>query len=50
MFEKEARERGLGDNLPFIRALVKIQGFEMIHRQSDHAKNWPSYLMATTKA
>jgi hypothetical protein len=30
IFEKEAKERGLDDNPPFIRAVVKIQEFEKI--------------------
>jgi hypothetical protein len=50
MLERGAKERGLGDNLPFIRALAKIQGLEKIHIKGHYAKHWPSYLMAKTSA
>lgn len=50
MLERGTQERGLGDNVLFIRGLAKIQGLEKIHLQGYYAKNWPSYLMATTKA
>lgn len=39
-----ARERGLGDNLDFVRALGKIQGLEKLVINGYYAKNWPAYL------
>ncbi|PVH71889.1 hypothetical protein DL98DRAFT_660356 [Cadophora sp. DSE1049] len=38
------RERGLGDNLDFVRALGKIQGLEKLLISGYYAKNWPAYL------
>jgi len=37
-------ERGLGDNLLFVRALGKIKGLEELVIQGCYAKNWPTYL------
>ncbi|KAJ5994133.1 hypothetical protein N7451_009857 [Penicillium sp. IBT 35674x] len=48
--ERGAKERGLGDNVLFIRALAKIQGLERIHLKGYFAMHWPSYLMASTGA
>lgn len=45
-----AKERGLGDNVLFIRALARFQGLEKIHIRGHYAKHWPSYLMAKTSA
>jgi hypothetical protein len=42
--ERGARERGLGDNLDFVRALGKIQGLEKLVIEGYYAKNWPAYL------
>jgi len=39
-----ARERGLGDNLDFVRALGKIRGLEKLVISGYYAKNWPAYL------
>jgi hypothetical protein len=39
-----ARERGLGDNPDFVRALGKIQGLEKLVIEGYYAKNWPAYL------
>lgn len=39
-------ERGLGDNLDFVRALGKIQGLEKLVIRGYYAKNWPAYLNA----
>ncbi|KAJ5552380.1 hypothetical protein N7494_001758 [Penicillium frequentans] len=50
MLKRGAKERGLGDNVFFIRALAKIQGLENIHIKGHYAKPWPSYLMAKTGA
>jgi hypothetical protein len=50
MLERGAKERGLGDNLLFVRALAKIQGLEKIHMKGYYAKNWPSYLKTETSA
>lgn len=46
----EAKERGLGDNVLFIRALARFQGLEKIHIRGHYAKHWPSFLMAKTSA
>jgi hypothetical protein len=43
-FERGVRERGLGDNLDFVRALGKIQGLEKLVIEGYYAKNWPAYL------
>ncbi|KAJ5654970.1 hypothetical protein N7490_001999 [Penicillium lividum] len=50
MSERGAKERSLGNNILFIRALAKIQGLENIHIKGHYAKHWPSYLMAKTGA
>ncbi|TAQ88737.1 hypothetical protein B7494_g2908 [Chlorociboria aeruginascens] len=42
--QRGARERGLGDNLDFVRALGKIQGLEKLVISGYYAKNWPAYL------
>lgn len=42
--ERGAKERGLGDNLDFVRALGKIQGLEKLVIGGYYAKNWPAYL------
>lgn len=42
--ERGARERGLGDNLEFVRALGKIQGLKRLVITGYFAKNWPAYL------
>jgi len=39
-----ARERGLGDNLEFVRALGKIQTLEKLVISGFYAKKWPAYL------
>ncbi|CZR52175.1 uncharacterized protein PAC_02052 [Phialocephala subalpina] len=43
-FHRGAMERGLGDNLDFVRALAKIQGLEKLVITGHYAKNWHSYL------
>lgn len=48
--ERGAKERGLGDNVLFIRALAGIRGLEKIHLKGYYAIHWPSYLMANTGA
>lgn len=48
--KKGAKERGFGDNLPFVRALARIQGLEKLHIEGYYAKHWPSYLMDKTGA
>lgn len=40
----EARERGLGDNVLFVRALAKIKQLEKLKITGYYAENWPSYL------
>lgn len=50
MLKRGAKERGLGDNVSFIRTLAKIQGLEKISLSGHYAKHWPSYLMAKTSA
>ncbi|KAF4637558.1 hypothetical protein G7Y89_g540 [Cudoniella acicularis] len=42
--ERGAMERGLGDNLDFVRALGMIQGLEKLIIKGYYAKNWPIYL------
>ena len=42
--ERGAMERGLGDNLDFVRALGKIRGLEKLVIEGYYAKNWPGYL------
>ena len=39
-----AKERGLGDNLDFVRALGKIKGLDNLSFRGCYAKNWPAYL------
>lgn len=39
-----ARERGLGDNLDFVRALGKIRELEKLVIEGYYAKRWPAYL------
>ena len=39
-----AKERGLGDNLQFVRALGQIQGLETLVIEGYYAKRWPAYL------
>ncbi|RDL36559.1 Uncharacterized protein BP5553_05911 [Venustampulla echinocandica] len=39
-----ARERGLGDNLEFVRVLGKIRGLEKLVISGFYAKNWLAYL------
>ncbi|TVY13898.1 hypothetical protein LARI1_G006212 [Lachnellula arida] len=39
-----ATERGLGDNLDFVRALGRIKGLEKLVISGYYAKNWPAYL------
>jgi hypothetical protein len=43
-FERRVLERGLGDQLDFVRALGKIQGLETLVIDGYYAKNWPAYL------
>ncbi|TVY91793.1 hypothetical protein LAWI1_G002175 [Lachnellula willkommii] len=43
-FRQGATERGLGDNLDFVRALGRIQGLEKLVISGYYAKNWPAYL------
>jgi hypothetical protein len=45
--ERGAQERGLGDNLDFVRALGKIQGLEKLVIKGHYAKHWPAYLERT---
>ena len=45
--ERGAMERGLGDNLDFVRALGKIQGLEKLVIKGYYAKNWQAYLSKT---
>jgi hypothetical protein len=42
--ERGARERGLGDNLDFVRALGKFQQLERLLIRGYYAKNWVAYL------
>ncbi|KAG4434178.1 hypothetical protein IFR05_010336 [Cadophora sp. M221] len=46
-FRLGARERGLGDDLDFVRALGKIQGLEKLVVSGYYAKHWPAYLETT---
>jgi hypothetical protein len=46
-FRRGARERGLGDDLDFVRALGKIQGLEKLVISGYYAKHWPAYLERT---
>lgn len=39
-----AEERGLGDNILFVRALARIQRLEKLKTGGFYAKHWPSYL------
>lgn len=39
-----AKERGLGDNVLFVRALARIQGLEKLIIGGYYGKHWPSYL------
>ena len=41
---ERAPQRGLGDNLLFVRALAKIKGLDTLIINGFYAKNWPSYL------
>ncbi|OIW30197.1 hypothetical protein CONLIGDRAFT_548742, partial [Coniochaeta ligniaria NRRL 30616] len=50
MLQKGAKERGLGDNVLFVRAFAKIRGLEKIHLNGLYAKRWPSYLEEATGA
>jgi hypothetical protein len=43
-------ERGLGDDLDFLRALGKIQQLEKLFIEWYYAKNWPAYLEVKTGA
>ncbi|KAB5513319.1 hypothetical protein GE09DRAFT_1231946 [Coniochaeta sp. 2T2.1] len=43
-------ERGLGDNLAFVRALVKIKGLERMIICGYYGKHWPTYLERETGA
>ena len=43
-----AMERGLGDNLDFVRVLGKIQGLEKLVIKGCYAKNWPVCLERKT--
>ena len=49
-FAKGRVERGLGDDVPFIRAFAKIQTLQKILIRGSYAKNWPSYLETETGA
>lgn len=40
--ERGAKERGLGDNLDFVRLLGNIQGLEKLVIEGYYAKNWPA--------
>lgn len=42
--ERGAKERGLGDNLDFVRTLGNIQRLENLVIEGYYAKNWPAYL------
>ena len=44
---QRAIDRGLGDNLDFVRALGKIQGLDNLIIKGCYAKNWPAYLERT---
>ena len=39
-----AEQRGLGDNLEFVRALGQIKGLEKLAIRGYYAKRWPAYL------
>ena|SRR5438045_9153205 len=41
--EHRTEERGLGDNLHFVRALGKIEGLEKLVIEGYYAKHWPAY-------
>lgn len=38
------RDRGLGDNVPFVRALAKFRQLDKLKIRGWYARNWPSYL------
>ncbi|KAH7073386.1 hypothetical protein FB567DRAFT_198865 [Paraphoma chrysanthemicola] len=42
--QRGAMERGLGDNLDFVRTLAQIQGLDELVIQGYYAKPWPAYL------
>ncbi|KPM46368.1 hypothetical protein AK830_g143 [Neonectria ditissima] len=43
-YVRGAAERGLGDNLDFVRALGQIKGLEKMTIRGSYAKRWPAYL------
>ncbi|KAF2258939.1 hypothetical protein CC78DRAFT_89063 [Lojkania enalia] len=45
-----ARERGMGDDLDFVRALGDLRQLEEIVLEGYYAKRWPAYLEDTTGA
>lgn len=50
LHETSKKQRGLGDDVSFVRALARIQGLEKLHISGFYGKNWPVYLMARTGA
>jgi hypothetical protein len=44
--ERGAEERGLGDDLDFVRALAKIRGLKTLEISGYYVKTWPAYLEA----
>ncbi|KAK7422957.1 hypothetical protein QQX98_001247 [Neonectria punicea] len=43
-YARGSEERGLGDNLDFVRALAQIRGLEKMAIRGCYAKRWPAYL------
>ena len=43
-YMRGAPERGLGDNVQFVRALAQIQGLQRLTIEGYYAKRWPAYL------
>ncbi|KAK7424171.1 hypothetical protein QQZ08_008777 [Neonectria magnoliae] len=43
-YARGSEERGLGDNLDFVRALAQIRGLEKMAIRGCYAKTWPAYL------
>lgn len=43
-------ERGLGDNVLFVRALARIKQLEELRIKGFYAKNWSSYLRGEMSA
>ncbi len=48
VYGRGREERGLGDNLDFVRMLGKIQGLEKLDISGYYAMHWPAYLERKT--